>query len=380
MSHPPPLPIPLRALRLPAIVLISSLAVVTGCRDSSVASYRIPKEKDAPHNDGAMPAHASSAPMSGDMAGGTVAAAQGADLVWTAPAHWKTKAASSMRKGSFIVDDGAGAVADLGITAFPGDVGGDLANVNRWRGQLQLEPITAPDLGSQISRIENPDLTVSLVDLVNGEQRMLAAFVPFNGATWFFKLTGPTALLGKEKDAFVAFLKSVRPAPTPVAAETATPASSNAGNMADTEVIKADGPGLKWTAPTHWQAKPASAMRKASYAVNGADGRTADLSITAFPGDVGGELANVNRWRGQLALPPIAATELDTAVTRREVNGLHLTIVDLAGGAADARQRLLGAIVPFEGATWFIKLTGPDALVAAESPVFQSFLNTLQKP
>jgi hypothetical protein len=150
--------------------------------------------------------------------------------------------------------------------------------------------------------------------------------------------------------------------------------------MADTAVIKAEGPELKWTAPTQWQAKPASAMRKASYTVSGPGGATGEVAITAFPGDVGGELANVNRWRGQLMLAPIAAAELDRAVTRRDVNGLQITIVDLTGGTADAPQRLLGAIVPFGGATWFFKLVGPDAVVGAEAPAFLSFINTLQKP
>ena len=42
-------------------------------------------------------------------------------------------------------------------------------------------------------------------------------------------------------------------------------------------------------------------MRRGSYAV-GADEKTAaDLAITAFPGDVGGDLANVNRWLNKLS-------------------------------------------------------------------------------
>lgn len=330
-----------------------------------------------------MPAAANS-PAAGDMAGTSVARAEGAGLAWTAPAHWKSKVTSSMRKGSFAVEDGAGAVADLAITAFPGDVGGDLANVNRWRGQLQLEPVTAADLGGLISPVENPNVRVSLVDVVNGDQRLLAAFVPFNGATWFFKLTGPTALLTKEKDAFIAFLKTVHPAAPSSAAPAPTSepmaAAPAASNMADTAVTKAQGPELKWTAPTQWQAKPASAMRKASYAVSSPGGATGEVAITAFPGDVGGELANVNRWRGQLMLAPIGAADLDRAVSRRDVNGLQVTIVDITGGTADAPQRLLGAIVPFGGATWFFKLVGPDAVVGAEAPTFLSFINTLQKP
>ena len=99
-----------------------------------------------------------------------------------------------------------------------------------------------------------------------------------------------------------------------------------------------------------------------------------DLSITAFPGDVGGNLANVNRWRGQLQLPPVA--DLTDIVQPLEANGLNMLIFDAANGGS----RILGAIVPRPGETWFFKLTGPDALVAREKPAFLDFLRTVKVP
>ena len=41
-------------------------------------------------------------------------------------------------------------------------------------------------------------------------------------------------------------------------------------------------------------------------------------------------------------------------------------------------QRILGAIVPFNGGTWFFKLMGPDALVAKAKPGFLEFLKTVR--
>ena len=155
------------------------------------------------------------------------------------------------------------------------------------------------------------------------------------------------------------------------------PATAPAGtSMASTPVATASGAGLAWNAPAAWKNKPASAMRKGSYAV-GEPGAEADLSITAFPGDVGGELANINRWRGQVSLPPITEGEVAAAVTRLSANGLAMTIVDAAGPGAGA-QRVLGAIVPFEGATWFFKLLGPDAVVAKARPDFLAFVKTVK--
>ena len=147
--------------------------------------------------------------------------------------------------------------------------------------------------------------------------------------------------------------------------------------MAGTPVTTADGPALVWTAPAHWAKKPASAMRKGSYTVTSDGGATGDLSITAFPGNVGGELANVNRWRGQIQLPPIGEAELRSSTTALQVGGLGLTVVDLAGTGASP-QGILGAMVPFAGATWFFKLQGPLPLVAREKPAFLAFLETVQ--
>jgi hypothetical protein len=150
---------------------------------------------------------------------------------------------------------------------------------------------------------------------------------------------------------------------------------ANAG-MAATPVATASGAGLVWTAPASWKPKAASAMRKGSYTV-GEAGAEADLSITAFPGDVGGELANVNRWRGQVSLPPISEADLATSVTHTNANGLAMTIVDFAGTGA-AAQRMLGVIVPYQGATWFFKLLGPDAVVAKAREDFLAFVKTVK--
>ena len=48
-----------------------------------------------------------------------------------------------------------------------------------------------------------------------------------------------------------------------------------------------------------------SSARYATLAITGADGAKGELAVTHFPGDVGGDLANVNRWRQQIGLEPI---------------------------------------------------------------------------
>lgn len=166
------------------------------------------------------------------------------------------------------------------------------------------------------------------------------------------------------------------PAAAPAMSGTLPPAAPRA-TMSNTAVDTASGPGLAWETPSGWSAGPERPMRKATLLVPGEGGGPgAEVSVTAFPGDVGGNLANVNRWRQQLSLPAIGQADLGSAVQHFDVGDLHIDFVELAGTATPA-QRVLGAIVPYAGATWFFKLSGPDAVVTREKETFLAFLRSL---
>ena len=55
----------------------------------------------------------------------------------------------------------------------------------------------------------------------------------------------------------------------------------------------------------------------------------AEIAVTVFPGNVGGLTANVNRWRGQIGLAPLAPAELEANLDHLDANGLHFEIVVL---------------------------------------------------
>lgn len=151
------------------------------------------------------------------MSNSAVETATGADLVWTAPATWTSKPASAMRKASFSIPAGDTAL-DLAITAFPGAVGGEVANVNRWRSQLQLAPLSEADVASTFERLNVHGLSVTIVAATNPAssppQRILGAMIPFGRATWFFKLMGPADVVNQTEPAFREFLQSVKAAPS----------------------------------------------------------------------------------------------------------------------------------------------------------------------
>ncbi len=205
------------------LVAVALPLLLISCRKSSVEAYRIPKEKDsempmaanAPMSGGSAPGPANTAPTGNTMASTAVPTADGAGLAWTAPAGWKQKPAGPMRKATYLIPVPSGGEAELSITAFPGDVGGELANVNRWRGQVQLPPIGDSDLSSQVQRLDKNGLQFGIVDCAGtgqDPQRIVGAFVPFGAATWFFKVLGPDAATESVKPAFLSFLETVKPA------------------------------------------------------------------------------------------------------------------------------------------------------------------------
>ena len=148
-----------------------------------------------------------------------------------------------------------------------------------------------------------------------------------------------------------------------------------ASQIAGTAVPTAEGRDLQWTVPGTWAAKPGPSIRKGSYRITAAKGE-AELAITAFPGSTGGLEANLNRWRGQLGLAPLPGAELLAATEKFEANGLQFIVIDYRGSA----NRLLGAIVQYGGNSWFFKLLGPDAAVAAAKSDYLKFLHSVKAP
>jgi len=57
------------------------------------------------------------------------------------------------------------------------------------------------------------------------------------------------------------------------------------------------------------------------------------------------------------------------------LDGEAALYVDLNGGE---QGRILGVIAPRGGRSWFIKMTGPDALVGANKAKFESLIGSIR--
>lgn len=64
-----------------------------------------------------------------------------APVTWTTPSTWRELAPTSIRIGNFLVKGEGEAKAEVAIFSFPGTVGTELDNVNRWRNEVKLPPI-----------------------------------------------------------------------------------------------------------------------------------------------------------------------------------------------------------------------------------------------
>lgn len=193
------------------------LLLLAGCQKEEIKTYRIAKEQTPQGSKSELPpGHpptteaASPAPMPAQAP--MPAAAEGQELVWSAPKHWQSLPADAMRKGHFTIPGDAGARADLSIFAFPGAAGGLAGNINRWRNQLGMPPLDDEGLTRETSRLKaDSGMELVVVDIANPSgERILGAIIERTDASWFFKLRGPSALVAREKDAFLSFLKTVK--------------------------------------------------------------------------------------------------------------------------------------------------------------------------
>ena len=361
-------------LRLSLMVVTLFFCVSCGkSDDSKITVYRIPKETQ-PNSTAAMD---DSAP---------------AAVHWTAPADWEEKATSGFRKGSFLVRGTDGKTADVSVISFPEAAGGLLANVNRWRDQLKLAPIS--DVRQVGAPMSVGGREMFFVDLVSEQptspegsiSRILGAIFPINGETLFFKMIGPDQLVESQRDTFRQFLESVRLTEGAVAT-TPAPASANTGGN-DTNaptpppIEAAQGGPLQYTLPANWQEKPLTPMRVASFKAMAPNRKETDISVVSLPGIAGGDLANVNRWRGQVQLEPIDEATLAKSTEHVRANGHDFLVVDLASAQpiSGEKQRILAAILDVNDRSWFIKMTGEDKAVASQKSEFTDFLSGLKIP
>jgi hypothetical protein len=358
---------------LPAICLLFA----AGCGDSQIKTYRVAKDDNAPK----VAAHTHAAEEGGPPPMAEHSSAPLPKVSWTLPKGWKElPSQGGVRKASFGVEGPNGKMAQVAVIPLTVPSNIELESVNMWREELGLNPLTREEVATQAKPTEVGDAKGNLFEMVSEKSkpgtvdktRTLGAITERDGAMWFVKMTGSDDLVAEQKPIFVGFLKSLKfeaPSPTELAAAE-RPASTNA------KTVPAASDGPRFQIPANWQQKAPGAMVTAAYTVSGPEGQ-GDISVSKFPGDVGGLAPNVNRWRGQLGLPELSDAEARNSVEMVEIDGKkNAYLVDFKGtNARTGKQaRMVALGVPRGGETWFYKLIGDEALVAKEKDTFLKFV------
>jgi hypothetical protein len=363
--------------------LLLAAALCGGCRREQITVYDVPKETEM-------------APVAAATQEPGVAPKSQIQLGKT-PAGWQEQPPGGMSTASFAILGDEGRKGEFSVMAFPGAGIAELDLINIVRQDAGLPALQQTEFSRLVEPVAVGQDKGALIDFTGATSssnnaapnRVMLATLQHDGVTWFFKLAGDSGLLTAQKPVLLDYLKSVSfvegaplPAHGPRFASTNTK-QVETGPVQPMEPPAGANPGKPaWEIPTGWQETAANQMLLAKFAVTNQDGE-AEVTVSSFPGEVGGLLANVNRWRGQVGLAPLTQEDLDKSVSRLDVLGGTATLVDVSGQAAargGKETRLVGVVWPRSGQTWFYKLMGDPSAAGREKDAFVRFVQSVRFP
>jgi hypothetical protein len=134
---------------------------------------------------------------------------------------------------------------------------------------------------------------------------------------------------------------------------------------------------LKWSLPKGWSEQPGGGtMRFATFKAPFAG--KLEATVVVLPGQAGGELANVNRWRGQIGLPGFDQAGLTQARKVLKTKAGALNVYDFTSEGQAKSRMVAGYISTPDGNTWFLKMTGDADPVAKAKPDFMTILGSVR--
>ena len=295
------------------------------------------------------------------------------------PPHWEKRPGAGMRLVNYVINGEGEEVAVVYLSSLRAAPGSLVNAVNLWREQLG-QPVVDEAAVKQYPTTKTTFGDGVVVDVEGSRPadkaaapgRLIGVIAENEGSVWYFKMVGTAALATKERDNFIQWVATTKASPAPPVAPTGNTGQPEANTPSP---VPDDDGRLTWTVPEGWTQAPKGGMGGyASFTVKGADGGEARVAVSHFPGDVGGDLANVNRWRGQVGMAPVKPEDLAALVVKVSAGPKTLQLVDCSG----TQFRCTAAWVRHGADTWFFKFTGPDALVGAEKAKFTAFLESVR--
>ena len=261
---------------------------------------------------------------------------------WKLPEGWTREPGSQMRFATLKIP-GDDKPMDLSVIPLPAD---DidapeyiLSNVNRWRGQLQLKPITTDQLFDK----ENPTEETIQFELEDGTKATLA------------NLVGNMGDKKKSRPPFAPFASG----------GFGDPANSTKGNKPS---------GLSFDTPDGWKTSKGTSMSVEAFEVT-SEGKRVEFTLTRLGVGAAKLLGNVDRWRKQLGMQPTTRADLENDLQPIKVDGAEGKFVELHG---PADRSTLAVIVVHGNSAWFFKLAGDTELAKRETQNFKAFAQSVK--
>lgn len=152
-------------------------------------------------------------PLHPPIGGMNSSAPAGDKPTWTVPADWQPAPLAQFLIAKYVIAGADGASAAVNVSSLTGDGGGLLANVNRWRDQLNLAHVTEGDLAN-LTAIDASGGKASVIEfsgtLAGKPAQLVGVVLPLDGQTWFYKLMGDANVVAQQKAALVAFVQSAK--------------------------------------------------------------------------------------------------------------------------------------------------------------------------
>jgi hypothetical protein len=132
------------------------------------------------------------------------------------PAGWKEVANPPMLTAQYAISGSGGAEARVNVSMLAAQGGGMLMNINRWRGQLGLSPLSEDEFSKQAQTVDVTGKKGTLIEMSGKDMRtgknarLVGIIVPEANDTWFYKLMGDEQIVGQQKDAFIKFVQTAK--------------------------------------------------------------------------------------------------------------------------------------------------------------------------
>jgi hypothetical protein len=234
-------------------------------------------------------------------------------VVWKAPEEWEKDSAGNQVYAAYLVGPKLTA-AQMTVVKLGADTGSLLDNVNRWRRQLGLKPVTEDTMDGVTKA------------MINGRE---VTIVQLSASGRFHKTSAPLMPQG----------------PGPLEAE------------------------IKFDTPEGWQKTEPPQFAVAGYRIE--EGKESALaSVSQLPQQP--MLENVNRWRAQVGLAPVDGAQMKDLVQPFDVGDGKADYLDMTG----KQGRILIILVHRGQADWIFKMKGSPELVGKQKPAFEKLVRS----